>query len=242
MSQPIVTHIITKADSILSDSILKADSLARVDSLHVIDSLKAVVTLPRGFVGVTHPSLPQTEAWVFILLLLCFFLLVYSISQSIGFISDTVRNFFQVKERSSIFSKATVNDSRFRFFILIFAVSVMSFYAYLVLHKNNIDFLPKDYALILLISSLFLVLKSLLFDLIGYVFLNPVMFKMAKVSYFNTISFLGIALFPLLFLQIFIPEQYAPVIQSLSLILCIGACILVIIKLFQIFFSHHFAE
>lgn len=237
MIQPDTLKSLNDSAKILPDSMAKSDSIAIADSLHLVDSLKAIIHIPSGFVGIPHPSLPQTENWVFIILLLLFFLLIYSVAQSAGLISDTIKTFFQVKERSSIFSKATVNDSRLRFFLVIFSIGVLSFYAYFLLHKANLPFSIREFSLILVVTGLFFALKSLIFDLMGYVFFNPVSSKMAKEAYFNVISFWGVTLFPLLFMQLYSPEKFTGIIEIISLIVSIGASILIIIKLFQIFFG-----
>jgi len=237
MLQPDTIHTINNSIKALPDSLARLDSLAKADSLSVVDSLKAVALIPHGFVGIPHPSFPQNESWVFAVLFILFFLFVYAISQSSGFISETIKTFFQVKERSSIFSKVTVNDFRFKFFINIFSVGVLSFYAYLVLFREGSHFILKEYCFFYLLTGLFLILKSFIFNLIGYIFLSPLSLKMAKDSYFNIVSFLGIVLYPLLILQIYISNNYANIIEKISLGFCIVACILVIIKLFQIFFQ-----
>ena len=242
MLQPDTLQTLNESIKVLPDSLAKLDSLARLDSLAVVDSLnladslKAIALIPHGFVGIPHPLLPQTENWVFGILLLLFFLFAYAISQSSGFITETAKTFFQVKERSSIFSKATVNDFRFKFFIIVFSIGVLSFYAYLGLYKGDSRFELKDYSYFFIVTCLFFALKSLIFNIIGYVFLSPSTLKMATDSYFNILSFLGITLYPLLILQLYIPNNYARIIEITSLIMCVVASILVIIKLFQIFF------
>ncbi len=219
------------------DSLARIDSLARVDSLKdIADSIKAIVHLPRGFIGIPHPSLPQTESWVFIMLVGLFFLLVYSISRSGGFFTETFKAFFQVKERSSIFSKATVNDIRLRILLIVFSIGVLSLYIYLIIFKSTNSFSLLTYSYFLMITALFFGFKSLLIDLLGYVFLVPTSLKMAKEGYFNIVSMLGMILFPVLIFQIYIPGNLYEIPSTISLIACIGACILVIIKLFQIFF------
>jgi len=237
MVQPDTLQFLNDSSKVLPDSLAKLDSIAAADSIQLADSLKAIAKIPHGFVGISHPSLPQTESWVFIILVLLFFLFVYSISQSVGLISDTIKNFFQVKDRSSIFSKATVNDTRFRFFLIIFAIGSISFYAYLLLHNPAIAFSIKEFSLILLTTGLFFGIKSLVFDLIGYVFLNTSNLKMAKEAYFNVVSFWGVCLFPILILQIYIPHNFVDITQILSLIVSVSAGLLIIIKLFQIFFQ-----
>jgi len=219
------------------NSFIRVDSLDRVDSLKAIaDSLKAIVHLPTGHLGIPLPSFPQTESWVFIILLLLFFLLIYTVYNSAGMIGETLKTFFQVKERSSIFSKATVNNIRIRLLLILFSIGVLSLYVYLIIFKSANPFSIRVYCYFFVLTGLFFGIKSLLFDLIGYVFLTPLTIKMAKDSYFNILSILGTALFPLLIFLIYIPYNFYRITELISLFICFAACILVIIKLFQIFF------
>jgi len=237
MIQQDTIQVLSDSISAIPDTLERLDSLSKMDSvIAMADSIKANVPLHRGFPGIPHPSLPQTEGWVFILLIALFFLLVYSISRSGGMIGETIKTFFQVKDRSSIFSKATVNDFRLRLLLIIFSGGVLSLYLYLVIFKPENPFSIRIYSYFLMITGLYLGLKSLLLDLLGYVFLSPSSLKMAKDGYFNILSVLGIILFPLLILQIYIPYTYYQIPGIISLIACLSACILVIIKLFQIFF------
>jgi len=206
-----------------------------VDSSMMFESFKSLVRVPHGFEGLSIPSLPQTENWVFGIVVFLFFLFVFSISKSYGTIPETIKTFFQVKERSSIFSNATINDFRVRFFLLIFSTGVLSLYAYLILNGSNSAFSIIVYGYFLIVTSLFLVFKSIIIDLLGYVFIDPRNLKMAKTSYFNIISFWGIALYPLLIFKIYAPVYLQNTIKIISLIICLIGCILIIIKLFQIF-------
>ena len=238
MIQPDSTQLISDSTKHLPDSIAKLDSLATVDSLRLVDSLKSIVhiVVPRGHLGIPLPSLPETAGWVFVTLVLLFLLFVFSISRYPGIITDTSRTFFQVKERSSIFSKATSNDLRYRSYFTLFSIGVLSFYVYLVLNNSTTNFSLKGYCYYLLITAVFFGLKSLMIDILGYVFFEPASIKMAKDSYFDILSILGIFLFPLLILQIYIPNNYSKIVELTSLVICTCAVILVIIKLFQIFF------
>ncbi len=237
MSLPDTIQLIADSSKILStDTIAGADSLAKADSIHLADSLSHVVPVVRGFSGIPHPSLPQTENWVFIALAALFIILVFSISRSSGLLSDTIKTFFQVKERSSIFSKATVNDFRFRLFVIIFSIGVISLFSYLLLHKTDTPFSLKDFGLFLAVTLIFFGIKSVIFDIMGYVFLDPTTLKIGKESYFNILAFLGIILFPLLIIEIYLPYDMLNIITITFIILSIIAYIIVTIKLFQIFF------
>ena len=237
MIQQDTIQVISDSTGAIPGSLANLDSLARLDSIKAVaDSLKAIAQLPKGFLGIPHPLLPQTESWVFLILLALFFLLVYSVSTSTGIIAETIKSFFQVKERSSIFSKATVTDFRLRLLLVVFSIGVFSLYIYLLIFKSENQFPIKTYGYLLIITAIFLGLKSMLIDVIGYVFLSPSNKKMAKESYFNIVSILGVSLFPMLIFQIYIPRGYYNITEILSLGMCLGASILVIIKLFQIFF------
>ncbi len=235
MIQQDTIQVLNDSSSVLiADSLARIDSLAKVDSIRTADSIQALVSIPSGHLGIPHPSFPQTESWVFGILLLLFVIMTFSISRSANLLIDSIKTFFQVKERSSIFSKATVNDFRFKFLIIIFSIGVLSFYAYLIENYTE-GFSLSKYFFFYTITALFFVLKSFFFDLIGYVFLDSTSLKLAKDSYFNIISFLGILLFPVLVLRVYVSIQFINIIDIIALILSISAIILVIIKLFQIF-------
>jgi len=112
----------------------------------------------------------------------------------------------------------------------------LSLYMYLIIFTADNSFSLKEYGYFLVVTGLFFGIKSLLIDLIGFVFLPHSTLKIAKESYYNIVSILGIILFPLLILQIYIPYNLYRIPEISSLIIGIAACIAVIIKLFQIFF------
>jgi hypothetical protein len=235
--QPDSIKTLTDSSAIQSAGVIQhADSLAKLDSLHVLDSLRAIVPIPRGFLGIPHPSIPQTESWVFIFLLVLFGLLMFSLLRSSGLLIDSAKNFFQIKERSSIFSQSSVTDFRYRLYQIFFSAAVLSFYAYSIQYDNSTPFSIVKYLFFLLVTLLFLGLKALSFELIGYVFLNPKTLKTAKDSYFNVIILLGILMFPILVFQIYSPSKLTEYVVVFSLIVSVGAYLLIIVKLFQIFF------
>jgi|GEM_PF-420863 len=252
VTPPVKHHAILKVDTTMVADTLKTvvqvvdkhfdipylylpNTESGIDSTFMFDTVKAVAKIQRGFEGIPLPSLPQTENWVFIALLLLFFLFVFSISQSSGLIMETVRTFFQVKERSSIFSKVTINDFRFRFFLISFSTGVISLFAYTLLHNPSTAFEIREYLYFIVVTTLFFGIKALLIDLICYIFFDPRITKMAKNSYFNIISFLGITLFPLLISYIYMPVYLSNITETISFVICLIGCILIIIKLFQIF-------
>ncbi|MEI8084797.1 MAG: DUF4271 domain-containing protein [Paludibacter sp.] len=225
----------TKAMS--SDSMARLDTLMGVDSTKLVDTLKAVIQAPTGFVGIPHPSLPQTDSWVFAVILSLFFLFIFSVSKSSSIISDTLKSFFQINDRSNLLSKSHAGNFRFRFFLLEFSIGVISLFAYLYFHKATTELSIIKYGYFLIVTTLFFALKSVLFDILGFVFLERKVLKLAKESYFNIVFFVGTALFPVLIFQIYLPYNFYNIIDIISLLIFSIAYVFVLIKLFQIFFD-----
>lgn len=221
---------ISIADTInINDSILLKDSLAKIDT--------PVVAVLKTYNGIPHPSLPSTEVWVFVALILLFLILVFTFNRSSGWMSDTIRYFFKKKDRSSFFSKATISDFYSKSALLLFSIGVFSLYTYLQVFKFGAGFHLNTYIYFFLVFLAFYLIKYLIILILGYVFLEPANLKTVTEYYYNILSFLAISLFPLLFCQIFIHEDYTYIIQTIALIFSVIALIVLIIKLFQIFFN-----
>jgi hypothetical protein len=237
MIQQDTAKIIHDSTSVLaSDSIFRIDSLAKLDSIHLIDSLKSIVHIPEGFKGIPLPSMPQTEDWVFGTVIVLFILIVIAISSSKDMLFETIKTFFQVKERTSMFTKSTINDFQFRFFSIIFSIGVFSLYAFSYFKLPVVDFSFHKFLLFLLATTVFFGFKLVAFNVLGFVFLDIGSLKIGKESYFNIVTFFSIVLFPILIFQLYIPLKYVQIIENISLFLSVSTCVIVTIKLFQIFF------
>ena len=226
-----------RADSLQrADSIMRVDSIMRADSIALADSLR-LAKLTRGFEGIPHPSFPESESWVFGTILFLFLMMVVSFLRSSGWFYESVRIFFQVKDRSSIFSKTTINDFQSRFILILFSVGVLSLYGYILLIPSGKPFEITQYALVLGVTLLFYIFKFLSIEVLGYVFLEKQSLKIARESYFNLLIYLGIVLFPLLIFQIYFPLWLNDYTVYISLVVCVLLFVLLIFKLFQIFFQ-----
>ncbi|MGB4414898.1 MAG: DUF4271 domain-containing protein [Paludibacter sp.] len=240
MPLPDTIRLTSDSAMTISDSLQITDSLTVVDSTSLIDTLKAQVF--TGFAGIPHPSLPCSENWVFGVILVLFLILVVSLIQNLAWIRESIRTFFQVKERSSFFSKNTVISFRTKFLLVIFSSGVFSLYAYYWLYNPENGFHLSIFLWFYLITISFLIVKFILSQLIGYVFLDSISIRLAKESYFNVLTYMGITLFPALILQIYFPSYLNSSVAIFSLALCVLAAILIIIKLFQIFFKKSIAS
>ncbi|MBP1676708.1 MAG: hypothetical protein H6Q20_1267 [Bacteroidetes bacterium] len=234
-----LTHITDTAT--LNPDSLHQDSLLRADSVKIVTDT-VITYVPKGYKGINHPSVPASEDWVFGVLMALFMILVLSLARSTAWLSESITNFFHVKERSSIFSKTTLNNSGSRFLLHVFSVGVLSLYAYYYLFDAADGYHFKTYLIYLAITSAFFIFKYLLSRILGYVFLDNLSLKLALESYSNVIFYLSISLYPTLLLQIYGFEWINPYTLTIALILCLIACILIIIKLFQIFFRKFVAS
>ena len=234
-----------KADSLKSilDTVQKSsqDSLFMPDSVSVSDSIHTPTTQIikfNGFEGIMHPSLPATENWVFITLLLLLAISALMFVRSSGWVIESMRTFFTVKDRGSIFYKRTMSDFESRLFLVIFSIGVFSLYSYLIINPSGENFSVITFFKFLGITTGFFVLKYLIIKIIAYVFLHPTVQKQTTESYYNVLIYLGLVLFPLLIFQIYFLEDLKHYVKIASLILCLGASIVYTTKLFLIFFKN----
>jgi hypothetical protein len=228
---------LARVDSIArADSIFRADSIARADSIELVAYIKHMEFVNRGFHGIPVSVLPQVDSWVFSLLLVLFLILSFTLYNSSSLITETIKDFFQVKERSSIFSKTTINDFGFRYVLLFFSACVLSLYVYLLFLEPSQEFNIQTYLLLLLTTIVFLLLKFLLFNTIGYVFIDPKILKLAKDGYFAIIYFVGIVAFPIVILHLYSPYFTKHISTSTAIIIASISLIIIILKSFQLFF------
>jgi hypothetical protein len=214
------------------DTIVKKDTVTKQTLSTTIKTARPTVP-PRGMVGIPRPTLPSNENWVFVLLLIIFVVLV--LSRSISHLVQVSKNFFQVKERISIFNKTTISDLRTRILMISFPILIFSFYIYFFdFHQTNkYELIP--FLSIVCIMTLFFVAKHFSMKIVGYVFIDVKNIKMYMDSYFNIVLFTSILLFPLIILRIYATDIMLYASYYLSIAVIVFALLLNIIKLFQIF-------
>ena len=234
---PIVdsTYIVKDSLFLSENSDVVAESNFSTDLLQISDS--SMLRSSSGFEGEPHPSSPASEDWVFGSILFFFLLLTLSFLRSSHWILESVRTFFKVKKRSSLFSKTTMNDFQSRLFLVIFSLGVMSLFVFAALSETANEFRFIDYIVLFGISLIFFGLKYLIAKIIGYVFTDKTSIKLAIGSYLNTLTYLGVIQFPLLIFFIYSNEKIQLICLYLSLFFMILVTIILTVKLFQIFFD-----
>lgn len=211
------------------------DSLSTPDT--IIPTRLIHETVSIRYDGNPLPSNPQTENWVFGVVFMLFIFFIFSINRSYSWIVDAIKNITKVRTRSSIFSKTTVDEYQSRFLLTIFSVGVISSYLYLSLKTTDNITLSK-YLLLFLIGLIYLFVKEYISKLIGYVFIDRELYKAGKETYYNTLSFLGFLLFPLLVLKIYFHDgMNVKIFDQIAIIFSISALIFITIKYFQIFYQ-----
>jgi hypothetical protein len=222
-------------DSLLlkNDSVFTVDSLQSI--LHKSDSTE--LQIATGFEGAPHPSFPGSENWVFGSILFFFFLLVFSFLRSSNWIYESFRTFFQVKKRSSIFVRTTINDFQSQLLLVFFSIGVMTLYVHTAILTPMYGYKFSDYLFLLGVVLLFLGLKSIFIGLIGFVFVDKTPLRLARESYIHLLIYLGILQFPVLILQLYSPENFTDFSTYIGLFVITLALIILLIKLFQIFYD-----
>ncbi|MBP8945741.1 MAG: DUF4271 domain-containing protein [Paludibacteraceae bacterium] len=224
-------------DSVSKINLADTDLLSRrlstkIDAIHAINHLE-------GFEGILHPSSPQTENWVIVLLIVLLSILLVFLSQHPSFITENIQNFFKIKidkYRTNI----ETSYSFFYFFIFLFSIGVFSLYAYILFSNPSEGFLFSRYFYFCGITFAFFILKYIFIQLIGFVFFEPNIFTVLKANYFNTFYFFNIILFFLVILQIYFPVYDIKWTLYFALILGILALTSIVIKLLKIFSQKKF--
>lgn len=191
-----------------------------------------------GFTGIPIPSLPATEPWVSwmfvglaVLLMLTHFIDSYTIPECFN-IS------FKVKERSSIFTKTTLQNPWAQSLFFIFQLGILSLGAQVLMQQENTPFLFTTMLRFVLLVGLFFLFKFLIMKLLSFVFFhkNPNAALWMK-TYFQSVGAYCFILFPILILYIFVPEKYIIIPTILLIANTLALIVILLAKLFQLFFE-----
>ncbi len=209
------------------------------DTINIPDTttLQSVVsTNALRFEGEPIARLPHNESWIFGVVFVFFIFFIFSLNRSYSWIEDSLKNITKVKSRNSLFSKTTAEEYQSRFLLVLFSVGVITLYLYLTFFPTIVLNL-KVYALLFLSSLTFLFLKQMLSKTVAYTFLNKELFKIGSENFYNTLSFSGILLFPLLILKIYFYDGLnVKLFDIIALIFTFSALIFLTVKYFQIFY------
>jgi len=181
--------------------------------------------------------------------LLLFITLIYSylLFRSKSVVRGSFNSIFKrQRERSSIFeSEVTAPEIRFRMLVRILGIIGLTVYAYSFANKliPHSDGLMALFLLIGLGVGLVVVLwiKYLLFSLFSFVFFDRKQTAAFTNAYFTIIFGLGLLLLPLVAFQTLVAADFIPWLQTMSLIACVAAVLLILYKIIQIFWLDYYS-
>ncbi len=224
----------------MNDSVLNiADSLAVSDSTALTDSLTLIseVIADVGLEGLVRPSLSSNEPWVFVVLLLLFLSFTFILIRSGGMFIQQLKTIFSHKKEPDLFLPPVQSSVLYPILINIFSIFVFSLMAHQLLVADTGSFEFTTFAAILGLLGLFLLLKYLLFEIVGRTFFEKKMTGSFIQIYFNLIYLYATALFPLLVLYTYQPGTWQLTIALIALLLLVFTYVVLIVKVFQIFYT-----
>lgn len=241
LSQTANTHLDDSLINVVRDSlgaIHKADSVQIV----VADSLRQVAKNLSGFVGTPLPQTVASETLTPILLLIIFFLYGYVFTRGRKMMLETIKDFFYLKERSSIFIDSSLRQNQLSFHFAFILISSGALFLHVLLYKQSC-FLPFQDKIIYLgvfalLVMVFLGIKYFILKLLSYIFFHNNNKSSIFIRGYFTIFFgLGLGLFPLSVGLIYTPSTFHPYFIIGALILCIISFLLIFYKTSQIFLN-----
>lgn len=189
------------------------------------------------FKGVVSHSFPINEAWVFIILLIFFILLVFLVYSSDGNFIRNLRNFVSEKAKStSIFSVDKLKHRNFSIVLNSFSIGVFSLFIYLLFYSFDKEFNFIDYFFFIITTIGFFLFKIISFKMLGFVFFQKVVTEHIITVYLNLLYVFSIIMYPIIVAYVYLPVFNREVLIVISLLLFLLFVIFLIIKLFQYLF------
>ncbi len=180
-----------------------------------------------------------SEPWVawMMLFLLCMLCLANTLQQ--GMFVNSFRTLRNAKERDNMFD-ITQSNILGKVFLYVYKVGVLAFALYTILPHEGFYF--SHFLCLAGVVIVFLLGKFILSRFLAYVFFTPHVFRVALHHYVGLTNCCTLLLYPILLLALFVPNlpQIMPLI--LYAILLLFFTIVLIIKIFQLFFTQPLAS
>ncbi len=199
--------------------------------------------------AITHPieGLPFSHSLkandgIACVLLVCFLLTTYVLSNDKRNLTQQLRDFFYTRERSSIFNQQTASEMHHRL-LLILQTCILTGLLFLNynINRHAVDSTQSNVLIYLLcytaILLIFLLLKWALYQFINWIFFDNTKNQMWIQSYFFILSILGIVYFPLALIAVYCNSS-APISEIGSLLAFVFMNFLLFYKSFSIFFNN----
>lgn len=191
--------------------------------------------------GIPLPYSPQMDNSITITLLCCFFLSAYVLSRSRKFLAQLVKDFLFHRERTSIFATSTAADMRYMLLLILQTCVLTGVCIFNYFNDMRPELVHHIYPGILLavyigICIFYIVMKWLLYSLLGWIFFDGNTTSLWLESYSTLLYYIGFILFPFtLFIVYFDLSLYSAII--IGLILAFFAKILMFYKWIKLFYQ-----
>ena len=208
------------------------------DSIAAFDTLVQAIQLPvhPGMEGILRTPNAGNEPWVFITLTLLFVLLAFAFLRSEGVVWENLKAFFSVKKKLEHFTPRTGEPKTYIYLIRVFSISVLALMAYQILHLGINPFNLLSYLYIIAFFIAYFTIKHIVFRIIGNTFFGLKEALSFTRLYFSLVHIYAISVFPLLILYVYQPAEYQIYLLIISAAILLFLYILLIIKIFQVFY------
>ncbi len=188
---------------------------------------------------------PRKDDFIALVLLLCFFMSSFVLARSRKQMLLQAKSFMFQRERASIFADAADVDGRFQLLLLlqtcVFGGLFIFNYFNDVSPRLMVDVVPFRLMGIYIGCCVgYLVLKWLVYQLIGWVFLDKNRTDAWLSSYSTLIYYFGFALFPFVLLLIYFDLQVVYLV-TIGLFLGLFVKLLMFYKWVKLFFNNYFS-
>ncbi len=195
-----------------------------------------------GFEGIPFVKTIASEPIIPILLLTLFLLTIYTIVKGQRIIKETIKDFFYLRLRSSIFIESLSGQTFLQNNFALLFIGSTGLFLHIVFFNNknligNFENKMLYLALFIGLAFVFILIKALLFRFLGYIFFDKNITSVFVRGYFTALFSLGIILFLIDTALIYAPTSfYYPLIIT-GLIAITITLILIFYKTAQIFLT-----
>lgn len=201
-----------------------------------------MIPLTSGMPGEPLPYLFHTDWLITITLFLCILGTSLAMSKEKKYLLQQLKTSFTNRERSSMFDEATTSSIHYKILLTVHSCVLLGFCLYYYYANNNPDvFSQIPHAWLLggytLGVSVFILLKSILYQFINWVFFQKVKNSHWITSFFNLFVWLGLLMLPVVLVTV-----YFDISSHISLQMMVILIIFAKISLFWICFSNFFEK
>ena len=173
------------------------------------DFKETSITIPIGFEATPRPHTPVHNSSIALLLITGFLLIAIFYHRGIKYLIQAFSNITEVKDRHSIFTNITVNETQLRF-ALLFQTFITEGIALFFLINNFWEIQSENSLSLAIIfcclsAAVFYWIQMFIYHLLGFVFSDPARTRQCVESFSSVNSLLGLVLFPVVLCMIYIP-------------------------------------